>query len=393
MEEVKASIPEGEKSSSVSPLTPSSDVMDSWASTAPSLGSAGPAYPIPALIDDTLWGYFCAGRSASGLHANTLGSMEPWQTLESTPALEARDVAVPPMTPGSWLHQTTGLVSPPISTVGLLADPMLSHLTGSARLRPSWSSEPAAVTTAAFSAATPIPQDNLDDPIPKAIKTEPRAQSQPRRPNVQLRTAARKKATKASRSSPLSATSTQKNSCSSSPSPTSQPSSTSPSTRDGGGGGDDDDDDNDDGRRLDNDGLTPEARRARHNHNRVEKHYRRRLNVQFARLLDVLMLPVPPARAPSIESATTVKRGRAGGGNGLGGVDAGGARGGDGFDEKRISKAEVLELAARRIRELEKDKEALVRERKELVRNLEVLMMAGTVGRGGVVTCFGGKQR
>ncbi|KAL1840269.1 hypothetical protein VTJ49DRAFT_647 [Mycothermus thermophilus] len=353
--------------------------MDGSASTASSLGSSGSAYPTPALLDETMWSYFCAGRSASGLHANAMGSLEPWQTLESTSTLEGRDLQVLPMTPGSWTYQATELASPPISTVGLQPNLVFSNLARPTRLQLSWSSESSPTTTAAFPAITTSPQDNPDDPTLKRIKTEPQTQTQPRRPNIQLRTAARKKR-KSSRSLP-SATTTSPASCS--PAQTvSPPSSSSPRAAE-------DDDNDDDGNNTDNandnynedDGLTPEARRARHNHNRVEKHYRRRLNVQFARLLDVLMLPVPPARAPSIESATTVKRGR-GGGDGLGVVDVGGGRGDDGIDEKRISKAEVLELAARRIRELEKDKETLVRERKELVRNIEVLMMAGTVGRG-----------
>jgi signal transduction histidine kinase len=56
-----------------------------------------------------------------------------------------------------------------------------------------------------------------------------------------------------------------------------------------------------------------------------------------------------------------------------------------GAEEKRMSKAEVLDLATRRIRTLEGERDRLARERRELVRSVEVLM-AGVRGQGvGVV--------
>jgi signal transduction histidine kinase len=58
--------------------------------------------------------------------------------------------------------------------------------------------------------------------------------------------------------------------------------------------------------------------------------------------------------------------------------------GGGGAEEKRMSKAEVLDLATRRIRTLEGERDRLARERRELVRSVEVLM--GVRGQGvGVV--------
>jgi hypothetical protein len=57
--------------------------------------------------------------------------------------------------------------------------------------------------------------------------------------------------------------------------------------------------------------------------------------------------------------------------------------GGVGAEEKRMSKAEVLDLATRRIRMLEGERDRLARERRELVRSVEVLM-AGVWGQGGL---------
>ncbi|KAK4196561.1 hypothetical protein QBC40DRAFT_287011 [Triangularia verruculosa] len=107
----------------------------------------------------------------------------------------------------------------------------------------------------------------------------------------------------------------------------------------------------------DDDDLTPEERRARRNHNLVEKQYRNRLNAQFERLLAVLPLE-------------QYKGGYLGQGSC------------DGFttDEKRMSKAEVLDLATRRIKALEMERERLHKERKELLRNMD--LMAGAVAQG-----------
>jgi hypothetical protein len=392
-----------------------------------------------------MWSYFCAERSVSGLHANAVANLSPWPTPGSTtPSLEQPPSAVPAVT-SSWAPQAAGLVSPAISSpdrqpiqLGLQPGLMLSHLNASGagvpgRIRTSWSSEESIAT--AFSPITPdtttaTTEDLfLEEPALKRIKTEPSShQPQPavvRRPNISLRTAARKKkpTKSSSAASPTNrSVTTTTTTAATSPSPSSSSSTTttkaSTTNEDDATKADNKNNDTaattttkaseevveaeEEEEEEEDDGLTPEERRARHNHNLVEKHYRRRLNVQFARLLDALMLPVPPARAPTIESATRVKRGRGGGSSSSSGGGAGKGGGGyvkgcgadgdedEGFgggsscglvDEKRISKAEVLELAARRIRELEREKEKLVRERKELVRNIEVLMMAGAVGR------------
>ncbi|KAG7287464.1 hypothetical protein NEMBOFW57_006975 [Staphylotrichum longicolle] len=116
------------------------------------------------------------------------------------------------------------------------------------------------------------------------------------------------------------------------------------------------------------DDLTPEERRARRNHNIVEKQYRNRLNAQFERLLAVL--PVEQCRAARAGGAAA----SAGAGDRIMSVGNGSVG-----DEKRLSKAEVLDLATRRIRALEAEREKLWKERKELLRSLEVLM-AGAVG-------------
>ncbi|KAL2121113.1 hypothetical protein VTJ04DRAFT_5140 [Mycothermus thermophilus] len=417
-------VPRDEELSSVPPLTPASDTMTSSGSRPSSWISSEPAFAAP-FLDETMWSYFCAERSVSGLHANAVANLSPWPTPGSTtPSLEQPPSAVPAVT-SSWAPQAAGLVSPAISSpdrqpiqLGLQPGLMLSHLNAGGagvpgRIRTSWSSEESIAT--AFSPITPDTTTTtredllLEEPALKRIKTEPSShQPQPavvRRPNISLRTAARKKkpTKSSSAASPTNRSVTTTTTTATSPSPSSSSSTTTKASTTN----------EDDATKAseevveaeeeeEDDGLTPEERRARHNHNLVEKHYRRRLNVQFARLLDALMLPVPPARAPTIESATRVKRGRGGGSSSSSGGGAGKGGGGyvkgcgadgdedEGFgggsscglvDEKRISKAEVLELAARRIRELEREKEKLVRERKELVRNIEVLMMAGAVGR------------
>ncbi|KAK4189431.1 hypothetical protein QBC35DRAFT_141145 [Podospora australis] len=104
------------------------------------------------------------------------------------------------------------------------------------------------------------------------------------------------------------------------------------------------------------DDLTPEERRARRNHNRVEKQYRNRLNNQFERLLAVL--PLDQCKGGHV------------------------VHDGNGYssDEKRMSKAEVLDLATRRIKALEVDRERLQKEREELMRNIDV--MAGAIKAG-----------
>ncbi|KAK1836571.1 hypothetical protein QBC39DRAFT_326585 [Podospora conica] len=98
--------------------------------------------------------------------------------------------------------------------------------------------------------------------------------------------------------------------------------------------------------------LTPDQRRARRNHNIVEKQYRNRLNAQFERLLAVL---------PSEEHGTP----------GDGTQDA--EEGLETASDRRMSKAEVLEVATRRIKALEVERRRLYRERRELLQNIEAL--------------------
>jgi len=95
-------------------------------------------------------------------------------------------------------------------------------------------------------------------------------------------------------------------------------------------------------------GPTEEVRRARHNHNLVEKQYRNRLNGHFERLIAVL----PPATGEDDDEFP----------DGMGG--AGGGCGDD--PRRRLSKAEVLDLARRRIKTLERQNEGLRLEREQL---------------------------
>jgi hypothetical protein len=88
--------------------------------------------------------------------------------------------------------------------------------------------------------------------------------------------------------------------------------------------------------------TSPEEERARSSHNQVEKQYRNRLNQHFERLLAVL-----PAS-----------------------VDADGDQQGEdaGLDpDKRLSKAEVLDIARRHIRTLERETSELEVEKQQLV--------------------------
>ncbi|KAM7195770.1 hypothetical protein V8F20_007340 [Naviculisporaceae sp. PSN 640] len=112
------------------------------------------------------------------------------------------------------------------------------------------------------------------------------------------------------------------------------------------------------------DPLTPEERRARHSHNIVEKQYRNRLNAQFVRLLSVL--PAEQRNGSSGEDGTA--------------SDAPTA------EDKRLSKAEVLDLAMRRIKALEEDRRRLEEENGQLVNNVDAMtsnMMNRSVGKRG----------
>ncbi|OHW96323.1 helix-loop-helix DNA-binding domain-containing protein [Colletotrichum incanum] len=107
---------------------------------------------------------------------------------------------------------------------------------------------------------------------------------------------------------------------------------------------------------------TPEERRTRASHNLVEKQYRNRLNAQFEGLLNALPEQV---------------RGPAGAGDG----DESDPQQAD--QERRVSKAEVLDMARRHIKNLEREREVLHRERGELLRNLEMLEREAAVSGGG----------
>ncbi|KAI1154944.1 hypothetical protein F4825DRAFT_470882 [Nemania diffusa] len=93
--------------------------------------------------------------------------------------------------------------------------------------------------------------------------------------------------------------------------------------------------------------ATAEERKSRETHNNVEKQYRNRLNAHFESLLSAL-----PERMQSGE------------GDEGGDLDAG---------DRRVSKAEVLEMARRHIKALERECAVLEGERDELRDNMERL--------------------
>lgn len=106
--------------------------------------------------------------------------------------------------------------------------------------------------------------------------------------------------------------------------------------------------------------VTGEAK-ARAAHNAVEQQYRKRLNGHFERLLAVLPATI------SEEEARAKK--------GENGSEA---------DERRVSKAEVLDRARRWITELERQKSALERERIELRARMGSLGGFMVMGNGGL---------
>ncbi|KAI0804158.1 hypothetical protein GGR55DRAFT_335316 [Xylaria sp. FL0064] len=93
--------------------------------------------------------------------------------------------------------------------------------------------------------------------------------------------------------------------------------------------------------------ATPEERKSRETHNNVEKQYRNRLNAHFESLLSAL-----PERM------------QCGEGDEGGDLDSG---------DRRVSKAEVLEMARRHIKALERECAVLEGERDELRDNMERL--------------------
>ncbi|KAK2922698.1 hypothetical protein FoTM2_017551 [Fusarium oxysporum f. sp. vasinfectum] len=103
----------------------------------------------------------------------------------------------------------------------------------------------------------------------------------------------------------------------------------------------------------------PEERWARASHNRVEKHYRNRLNVQFESLLNVL-----PAKTRHDAK-----------GNGDD-IESDGTNNPD----RRVSKGEVLEMARKRIQALEREGNELRRKNLELQGSLRRLKGSASDG-------------
>ncbi|KAM7198793.1 hypothetical protein V8F33_004807 [Rhypophila sp. PSN 637] len=103
---------------------------------------------------------------------------------------------------------------------------------------------------------------------------------------------------------------------------------------------------------------TAEERSARNRHNIVEKQYRNRLNAQFVRLLAIL--PAEQRNGSSDDSNTSDNP----------------ARG-----QKRASKADVLDMAARRIKALEEERARLEGEHNTLMSSVNA-MTSTVMGRG-----------
>ncbi|KAK4231497.1 hypothetical protein QBC38DRAFT_451127 [Podospora fimiseda] len=131
---------------------------------------------------------------------------------------------------------------------------------------------------------------------------------------------------------------------------------------------------------------TPRERKSRNSHNLVEKQYRNRLNLQFESLMSAL---------PDSMKNGVISGGRTTNSDGLGeGLDIG---------EKKLSKAQVLDMSTRYIKSLERERENLERENNELVQETERLRHelekeqgvkrdegGGRGGRGGSSSSGGG---
>lgn len=136
---------------------------------------------------------------------------------------------------------------------------------------------------------------------------------------------------------------------------------------------------------------TPQERKSRNSHNLVEKQYRNRLNMQFEILMNTLpesMRSSATVTASTAGGATTSggdSDGTAGGGGGGGAPRASGG-GGGGFDvgERRLSKAQVLDMSARYIRSLEKERDELEEQREGLLENMRRLKEAYVKEEGGM---------
>ncbi|KAK4150780.1 hypothetical protein C8A00DRAFT_17745 [Chaetomidium leptoderma] len=323
----------------LSPLTPGHESWDGRGlgfDTFPWC-SPDPTFAVSTLLDGSACGYFPLRKSSASVYHNPATNVLQW-TTPGAPLTDpwAAETDSDLFSPAGNLDAAGSRTSRQLQAVAQL--PALGSYTHTKRLSQSEESS----TT-----LSPVPSVE-DAPTDKSKRRKTQAHA--RKHSIQLRTATRK---------PRKA---------STPTTTTIASPVSPA---------DNNNNNNNNKRsppTEDDDLTPEERRARRNHNIVEKQYRNRLNAQFERLLAVLPLD----------------QGRAGAGaapdQAMGG--SGNSAGGGGGDEKRMSKAEVLDLATRRIRMLEVDRERLLRERGELLRSMEVIMSGAgaVVARQGVVS-------
>lgn len=116
--------------------------------------------------------------------------------------------------------------------------------------------------------------------------------------------------------------------------------------------------------------ASPEKVQARRNHNIVEKQYRNRLNAQFERLLSVLPgehKSLPPGNGEQHHRKAERRFSNSSGADSVAG-------------DRRLSKAEILDVATNRITELEADRERLLSEKKEILRSMEFLQSAAGPG-------------
>ncbi|KAL1865289.1 hypothetical protein VTK73DRAFT_5402 [Phialemonium thermophilum] len=115
---------------------------------------------------------------------------------------------------------------------------------------------------------------------------------------------------------------------------------------------------------------TPEERKSRASHNQVEKQYRNRLNAQFDTLLQALPDTVRSPLFPPGSAASVVDGEGDGDDNEAG---AAGSSSGAWTGQRRVSKAEVLDMAVVHIKNLESERDALELERDQLTENIRVL--------------------
>ncbi|KAK3692763.1 hypothetical protein B0T22DRAFT_25043 [Podospora appendiculata] len=119
-------------------------------------------------------------------------------------------------------------------------------------------------------------------------------------------------------------------------------------------------------------GESTEERKTRSSHNLVEKQYRNRLNAQFESLLNAL--PETLRSQPGTADGVDLDGGSGGGGvRGGGSVDAAAPAQSLDVGERRLSKAEVLDLSRRYIQSLERERDMLEQEREELIEGMERL--------------------